>query len=76
MVADLLLIKRLEHGERKKIAEALGVPAPTVSNVINGWYRPRSEKGRKTQRRVQVAVARALKVKVEELFPATDGQAA
>jgi DNA-binding transcriptional regulator YdaS (Cro superfamily) len=70
MAANMALIKeRLEHGAQKKIAESIGVPAPTVSNVITGAYRPRTERGRKTERRVQVAIARALRMKVEEVFP-------
>ena len=70
MTADAQIIKaRLEYGSRKKIAEMLRVPAPTVSNVITGAYRPRTERGRKTLRKVQVAVARAVKMKVEDVFP-------
>lgn len=70
MTADAQIIKaRLKLGGQKKIAEALHIPAPTVSNVITGAYRPRTERGRKTLRRVQVAVARAVRMKVEEVFP-------
>lgn len=68
--------ERLEHGAQKKIAAAIGVPEPTVSNVITGAYRPRTGKGRKTLRRVQVAVARALRMKVEEVFPPEQIEAA
>ena len=70
MTANLDLIKaRLERGAQKRIAELLGVPAPTVSNVITGAYRPRTERGRKTQRKVQKAVAKAIGMRVDEVFP-------
>ena len=70
MSADARIIKaRLEYGTRKKIAAALNVPAPTVSNVITGAYRPRTDKGRKTLRKVQVAVARAVGMRVADVFP-------
>ena len=70
MTADAGIIKaRLEQGDRQRIAKAIGVAAPTISNVITGAYRPRTEKGRKTLRKVQVAVARAVKMKVEDVFP-------
>jgi DNA-binding transcriptional regulator YdaS (Cro superfamily) len=73
MTTDTALIKALmEHGEQKKIAASLGVAEPTVSNVITGAYRPRTDRGRKTLRRVQVAVARAIGKRVDEVF----GQAA
>lgn len=76
MTANLDLIKaRLERGAQKRIAAALGVPAPTVSNVITGAYRPRTERGRKTQRKVQKAVAKAIGLKVEEVFPPQDAAA-
>ena len=70
MAANVDVIKdRLEYGARKRIALAIGVPAPTVSNVITGAYHPRTERGRKTLRKVQVAVARAVRMKVEDVFP-------
>ena len=70
MTADAGIIKaRLEQGDRQRIAKAIGVPAPTISNVITGAYRPRTEKGRKTLRKVQVAVARAVGMRVADVFP-------
>lgn len=76
MGPNLDLIKQgLEHGAQKRIAASIGVAEPTVSLVITGNYRPRTERGRKTQRKVQVAVARALRMKVQDVFPA-DSQAA
>jgi hypothetical protein len=76
MAANIALIKdRLQHGDQKKIAAAAGVPEPTVSNVITGAYRPRTDRGRRTQRKVQVAVARFLRMRVDEVFPPTSDTA-
>ena len=61
--------ERLEHGAQRRIALALGVAEPTVSNVITGAYRARPERGRATLRKVQRAIARELGTTVEELFP-------
>jgi DNA-binding transcriptional regulator YdaS (Cro superfamily) len=72
MTPNIALIKeRLEHGAQKRIAAAIGVKEPTVSNVITGNYRPRTERGRKTLHRVQVAVARAARLRLDEAFPAS-----
>lgn len=61
--------ERLEHGAQRRIALALGVGEPTVSNVITGAYRARTERGQATLKKVQRAIARELGASVEELFP-------
>lgn len=60
---------RLEHGTQRRIARKLALSEAVVSEVVTGMARPRTERGRKTVRRVQVAIARALRKKVDELFP-------
>lgn len=62
--------ERLEHGTQRKIARRLGLSEGYVSEVISGAAQPRTERGRKTQRRVQVIVARAVGMKVDDVFPA------
>jgi transcriptional regulator with XRE-family HTH domain len=54
----------LSHGKQIEIAERLGVSVSYVSMVANGKRLPRSGKGRQ----VQVAIARALRMKVSEAF--------
>ena len=60
--------ERLEHGLQRKIARQLGLSEGYVSEVVTGASNPRTERGRKTQRRVQVAVARAIGKRVDEVF--------
>ena len=70
MVGSTVSIKeRMEHGTQRKIARLLGLSEGYVSLVVSGIARPRTERGRKTLRKVQVAVARAVKMKVEDVFP-------
>lgn len=60
----------LRPGEQKAIAVKLGVSETTVSRVVNGVYpSPRTPRGERTLRRVQVAVARQLRRRVDEVFP-------
>ena len=70
MAAQSRNIKALmEHGTQRKIARALALSDAYVSQVVAGKVDARTEKGRKTQRKVQVAVARALRLRVDEAFP-------
>jgi len=62
--------EKLEHGMQRKIAKQLGLSEGYVSEVVSGVLNPRTERGRKTQRKVQVAVARAVGKRVDEVFPA------
>lgn len=68
-VGDAGIKDRLEHGTQRRIARKLKLSEAVVSEVVTGVAKPRSERGRKTVRRVQVAIARALRTKVDELFP-------
>jgi transcriptional regulator with XRE-family HTH domain len=58
----------LGFGRQREIARKLGLSESYVSMVVSGVVVPRTEKGRKTARRVQVAVARALGMKLHEAF--------
>lgn len=60
----------LRPGDQKAIAVKLGVSETTVSRIVNGIYpTPRSARGERTLRRVQVAVARQLRRRVDDVFP-------
>jgi transcriptional regulator with XRE-family HTH domain len=60
---------RLPYGKQREIAKRLGVAESYVSAVVNETFRPRSKRGWKMYRRVQVAVARSMGQRVEEVFP-------
>lgn len=66
---DVGIKEKLEHGTQRRIARKLGLSEAVVSEVVTGLARPRSDRGRKTVRRVQVAVARALRKRVDDVFP-------
>lgn len=61
--------ERLEHGAQREIAAKLGVAESYVSAVVTGDARPKTGRGRKTVRRIQVAVAREIRLPVDEVFP-------
>lgn len=54
-------------GWNKKIARAIGRAESSVSEVING---------RRRDRQIEVAVARRLRMKVDDAFPPKDDEAA
>lgn len=58
---------RLPFGAQKQVAEEVGVPQPFVSEVINDKCAHRDQK---KVRRVRVALARRMRVRVDEAFPA------
>ena len=58
----------LPFGKQREIARRLNVSTALVSGVVNGVYNPRTPRGQKTARRVQVAVSRALGMKLSEAF--------
>jgi DNA-binding transcriptional regulator YdaS (Cro superfamily) len=58
--------KALGHGGVKRIAERLGVSPPLVSLVLSG---------QRSNRRVRVAIARAIKVPTHIAFPRTEDSA-
>jgi DNA-binding transcriptional regulator YdaS (Cro superfamily) len=55
--------KALGHGGVKRIAERLGVSTPLVSLVLSG---------QRSNRRVRVAIARAIKVPTHIAFPRSE----
>ena len=66
----------LGFGKQKEIARRIGVSEGYVSNVINGLATPRTPKGWRTYRRVQVAIARALNLPLAEVFGETEASRA
>jgi predicted transcriptional regulator len=56
----------LPYGAQAEIARTAGVSKGYVSGVVSGSIAPQSKKAR----RVQVLVARKLKMRVAEVFPA------
>lgn len=58
--------ERLPTGAQKEIAERLGVAASVVSRVMNDKG---ADLAPATVRRVRVAIARKLRMKVDEVFP-------
>lgn len=62
---------RMPHGALQQIARAEGVANSYVTAVMNGTVAPQSLAARKKLRRLQVALARKLRVTVDEAFPPT-----
>jgi hypothetical protein len=60
---------RLPHGAQKDIAVEEGVSTQYVSAVLADLVKPRTERGTKTVRRIQVAIARKLRMRVDDVFP-------
>lgn len=59
----------LPRGAQAEIARELGKPTSVVAMVLTGKYPAATSKGAATVRKVQVAVARKLRRRVDELFP-------
>jgi hypothetical protein len=59
----------MPHGAQREIAADLGVDESYVSRVVAEAIHPRTARGRKQLRRIQVAVARKLGITVDEAFP-------
>jgi DNA-binding transcriptional regulator YdaS (Cro superfamily) len=62
----------LPHGKQRQIARRLGVSETYVSNVVAGVDLPTTDRGWKTYRRVQAAIARALRMRVNEAFSSAE----
>jgi transcriptional regulator with XRE-family HTH domain len=58
--------ERLPHGAQSRIAEKLGVADSVVSRVMNDKA---ADLNPKTVRRIRVAIARKLRMRVDEVFP-------
>jgi len=67
---------RLPMGAQKEIAREAGVSTTVVSEVVSEEYNPKTPKGRATERRIRVRVARKLGMKVDDVFPPTPPSAA
>ena len=59
----------LPRGARAAIARELGVQTSVVTTVLQGRYSQATSKGARTVRRVQVAVAKRLRRRVDDVFP-------
>lgn len=59
----------MPHGAQKEIAREERVDEGTVSRVMSDDYHPKTDAGRQTARRIQVAIARKLRMRVDEVFP-------
>lgn len=60
---------RMPYGAQKQVAAEEQVSEQYVSGVMNDEVKPKTEKGAKKLRRVQVAIARKLRMRVDEVFP-------
>jgi transcriptional regulator with XRE-family HTH domain len=59
--------ERLPHGAQSEIARKLGVADSVVSRVMNDKA---ADLNPRTVRRIRVAIARKLNMRVDEVFPA------
>lgn len=59
---------RMPVGTQRELAAQLQVSPAYVSRVVQQNMEPRGPRGRKTMRRVQVAIARRIGLKVDEVF--------
>lgn len=62
----------LEYGKQHEVAEALGIAESYVSQVVNGFGFPRTQKGWRKYRKVQRSIAARLGMTVEEAFSETE----
>lgn len=60
---------RMPYGAVREIAKQLGVSEQLVSMVLADESRAKTEEGRKRRRRIQVAIARKLGMRVDDVFP-------
>jgi hypothetical protein len=60
---------RMPSGAQREVARELRVDPSYVSRVMADDIRPKTRLGRKSVRRVQVAIARKLGMTVDEAFP-------
>lgn len=60
----------MPHGAQKEVAHEEGVSVSYVSLVMADEVRAKTEAGRKRRRRIQVAIARKLGMRVDDVFPA------
>lgn len=67
---------RLPHGASRSVARAIGVDPSFVTKVMAGEVFPKTDRGRVTLRRVQVALARHIGEKVGDVFPEMNQEAA
>lgn len=59
----------MPHGAQQQVAAALHVDKGFVSKVMDDAVKPKTDLGRKKVRAVQVALARRLRLPVDEVFP-------
>ena len=59
----------LTQGAQRDIAREAGVSEALVSEVVSDSYRPKTDRGRATERRIRVRIARKLGMKVDDVFP-------
>lgn len=59
----------MPYGAQKEVAQDEEVPEPYVSLVMNDALHPKTEVAKQKLRRVQVAIARKLRMRVDEVFP-------
>lgn len=62
-------LHRAPHGVQRDVAAELGLSKTTVSKIMRGEMVPKTPKAKATMRKVQVAVARRLRLPVDEVFP-------
>lgn len=65
----------MPHGVQTAIATAEKVSDAYVTAVMNGTITPKSPAAKRKLRRVQVALARMLDLRVDEAFPQTEQEA-
>lgn len=67
---------RMPFGAQREVATEEGVDEAYVSKAMNDEVHPKTPEARQKLRRVQVALARKLKVRVEDVFPSQPASAA
>lgn len=58
----------LPSGKQREIADRTSINPAVISNAVNGYGFPRTPRGWKTYRRAQVAIARALGMRMGDAF--------
>jgi hypothetical protein len=62
----------LPHGAQREIAQKFGLSDAYVTSVVKGEDFPATSRGWQTYRKVQVAIARKLRMRLDEAFSPTE----
>jgi hypothetical protein len=66
--------ERLAYGQQKEVADRLGEPESYISLAMAGEIRPKTKRAKLRLRRAQVALARAMGLRVSDAFDPIDAR--